>query len=60
LRGDRADFRADCLRDGVGRDVRLGGNGPQDRQPLRRDLDAALPEKLYLVGHNCPPYQILE
>jgi hypothetical protein len=41
LQGDGANLRPDDLGDGVGRDVRLAGDRPQDRQSLGGDLNTA-------------------
>jgi len=50
LERDGADLGADDLQHAFGGNVRLTGDGPQDGQPLRRHVDAALPEKLSGVG----------
>jgi hypothetical protein len=42
LERDRADLGPHGLRDAVRRDVGLARDCPQDGQPLRRDLNAAL------------------
>jgi hypothetical protein len=52
LERDRPDLRSHDVGDGVSRDVRLSGNGSKDRQPLRGDLNAALPEKICRIGRH--------
>jgi hypothetical protein len=51
LERDRADLGSDDVGHGVGCDVGLARDRPQDSQTLGRDLDAALAEEVCGVRH---------
>ena len=52
LQRDGADLGPDDLGHGVGRDVRLTRDRPQDRQSLGRDLDAAFTKESCRIGRH--------
>jgi len=52
LEGDRADLAPDDLGHGVGRDMRLTRDRPHHREPLRRDLNPALTQKIGWIGDH--------
>ena len=52
LQGDGTNLGPDDFGHGVGRDVGLTRDRPQDRQPLGGDLNAAFPKKGRRVGNH--------
>ena len=61
LERDGTDLGPDGLGHGVGRDVGLTGNRPQDSQSLRRHLDTALTKKFSRVsGHAASIGQLFD
>ena len=61
LQRDRADLGPYGISHGIGGDVRLTRDCPQDSQALRRDLDAALSKEISRVdSHGWTIYQIMD
>ena len=56
LKRYRTDFDSHGFCDDISRDVRASRNRSENRQPLRSDLDTALPEKFGRVGHHVRHY----
>jgi hypothetical protein len=51
LERDRTDLGPDRFGDGIRRDVGPARDGPEDGEPLRRDLDAALTKEFGRTRH---------